>query len=335
MTLNRLRTFCAALALFVATTGSALAECGGTSMLPALAQSDPAAYQAMFERAHAVPNAQGRFWKIEKEGLAPSYLLGTYHNTQAVETMPESVWQHLDAASSSWFEISLEEQERMETDMLNDPMGLIYDTSLPPLSQRIPASARPVVEAALAQRGVPMAAAEQMRGWMLFSLLGFPACQLKSIQSGGIVLDASLAMRAAENGIPNHGLETYEQSLAAIEAMSSTDVSAMMVDFSAALNEEEDYHRTMLDLYTQGEIMAIYEFGNWYSDKLGIAGAKRRAEAFFDAALTQRNHAWMEALLPALAGGGAFIGVGALHLPGEDGVIELIRQAGYEVTGVD
>ncbi|MEM7179186.1 MAG: TraB/GumN family protein [Pseudomonadota bacterium] len=335
MTLKRLRTAGVAIGLGILASGPALAECGGASMLPGLAQSDPAGHAAMFERAHTVPNAQGRFWKIEKPGVAPSYLLGTYHNTQAVETLPESVWEHLDTARSTWFEISLEEKERMEADMLNDPLTLLYDMSLPPLSQRIPATARPVLEAALAERGVPMAAAEQMRGWMLFSLLGFPACQLQAIQSGEVVLDAALALRAAQNGIPNHGLETYEQSLAAIEAMSSTDVSAMMVDFSAALAEEEDYHRTMLELYAQGEIMAIYEFGNWYSEKLGIAGAKRRAEAFLDAALTRRNHAWMEPLLPALAEGGAFVGVGALHLPGEDGVIELIRQAGYDVTRID
>ena len=36
-----------------------------------------------------------------------------------------------------------------------------------------------------------------------------------------------------------------------------------------------------------------------------------------------------------LAKGNVFIAVGALHLPGEDGLVELIRKAGYKVTPVN
>ncbi|MEO0360536.1 MAG: TraB/GumN family protein, partial [Pseudomonadota bacterium] len=36
-----------------------------------------------------------------------------------------------------------------------------------------------------------------------------------------------------------------------------------------------------------------------------------------------------------LAKGGVFIAVGALHLPTEDGLVELLRADGYEVTRVE
>ena len=38
---------------------------------------------------------------------------------------------------------------------------------------------------------------------------------------------------------------------------------------------------------------------------------------------------------PHLEKGNAFIAVGALHLPGEEGLIELIRKQGYTVTRID
>jgi uncharacterized protein YbaP (TraB family) len=42
-----------------------------------------------------------------------------------------------------------------------------------------------------------------------------------------------------------------------------------------------------------------------------------------------------ERALPFLEEGGAFIAVGALHLPGEAGLVELLRAKGYTVTAED
>ena len=42
----------------------------------------------------------------------------------------------------------------------------------------------------------------------------------------------------------------------------------------------------------------------------------------------------MKRAAPLLAKGGAFIAVGALHLPGKGGLIERARAAGYRVTKV-
>jgi uncharacterized protein len=41
-----------------------------------------------------------------------------------------------------------------------------------------------------------------------------------------------------------------------------------------------------------------------------------------------------ERIAPLLKGGGAFIAVGALHLPGKTGLIERLRAEGYTVTKV-
>ena len=47
---------------------------------------------------------------------------------------------------------------------------------------------------------------------------------------------------------------------------------------------------------------------------------------------SSRNKTMAESAEPILAKGNAFIAVGALHLPGPDGLIELLRKAGYTVT---
>ena len=40
-------------------------------------------------------------------------------------------------------------------------------------------------------------------------------------------------------------------------------------------------------------------------------------------------------LAPLLAQGGVFVAVGALHLPGETGLVEALRGAGWRVTRAD
>ncbi len=39
--------------------------------------------------------------------------------------------------------------------------------------------------------------------------------------------------------------------------------------------------------------------------------------------------------LPHLDKGGAFIAVGALHLPGKTGLVSLLREAGYTLTAIE
>ena len=48
----------------------------------------------------------------------------------------------------------------------------------------------------------------------------------------------------------------------------------------------------------------------------------------------KRNHTMAERAQPLIEKGKVFIAVGALHLPGEEGLVELLRERGYRVTAV-
>ena len=51
--------------------------------------------------------------------------------------------------------------------------------------------------------------------------------------------------------------------------------------------------------------------------------------------LTHRNHLFTERMKEHLNKGGAFIAVGASHLPGEEGVLSLLQAKNYRLTRVD
>ena len=72
-----------------------------------------------------------------------------------------------------------------------------------------------------------------------------------------------------------------------------------------------------------------------FVERLEKAGVSREVFKSSDAAFIKRNLVMRDNALPQLAQGGVFVAVGALHLPGNQGLVELFRMAGYTVTAIE
>ena len=69
---------------------------------------------------------------------------------------------------------------------------------------------------------------------------------------------------------------------------------------------------------------------------LRIEGQEEADYAAFEKRMVEmRNYVMAERAEPLLESGSAFIAVGAMHLPGETGLVTLLRQAGYRLQPVD
>lgn len=324
-----------AVGIWVGVSVPVLAACVGQNQLDALAGSDPAAHAGIFERAAGIQNGQGRFWRVDGAGAEPSYLFGTFHTAEAVETVTPEVWQALDRARIALFELSLDEQVAMERRISSDPT-FAFDPEGPGLSERLDEANLAVLGDALATRGLTLEAAENMRPWLLFTLLGFPACHLQAMATGAEPLDTVMAQRAGDRQVPVLGLETYEQALSAFQRIEAERFLEMMVETGALITQEEDIFRTNTDLYVAGEISAINEYSIWLSEAQGrLANGRALNEEIMVELLDVRNRSWMPAILREVRGGNAFVAVGALHLPDRVGLIELLRAEGLTVTRLD
>lgn len=331
-----MRVFSIFLALMLSLlAGPVLAQCVGSSLLPDLRASDPAGVDAVFAAADQVPNAQGRFWRISRDGLAPSFMFGTFHSPEAIETVPDPVWARLDQARVALFELSQQEQDSLQMRIQSD-INFIMDPSLPPLMDTLTAEQREVLTQAFQDRGLPAEAANQMRPWMLASLLGFPACHLRVMATGAVVLDVHMAQRAVANGVEEAGLETFDAALNAFGELTRDQLVAALVSTEKWIAMEEDIFRTHTELYRDGQIQAINEFGIWLAERENPPIDIRSLNArLMSGLLDDRNRAWMGRILAELAEGEVFIAVGALHLPGEAGLVSLIRDAGYQVERIE
>lgn len=330
-----MRALLAAAGLLLLFAGWAEARCAGKDLFAALERAEPGTAAGLLNEARAVPNGEGRFWRIEKAGTAPSYLFGTFHVSDAVEGVPDSVWTALDGARVAIFEVTLDGEHELKRRMATDP-GFVMDPAAPPFADRMSADDVERVVTAFSARGVGRAIAEKLRPWMQISLITFPPCQLREVERGAKMLDVVLAERARARGIREMGLERAADALESISRMPVEDQTRLLVAAGRSAAFEEDLFTTNLNLYHAGRIALIERFNNWMSDRhMPDLGLNAVNERLLSRLLDGRNAKWLPKLLVEIEKGDAFVAVGALHLVGEAGLIAAFERAGYTATRVD
>jgi uncharacterized protein YbaP (TraB family) len=188
------------------------------------------------------------------------------------------------------------------------------------------------VEAGLAGRGIPLQSVVRMKPWVLSSMVALPACEMARKAAGAPVLDIKLAEDAKAAGKSLEGLETIADQLGAMASLPLAFHMQGLVETLKLGTRIDDVIETMILLYGQGETGMIWPL--FHAVLPGGDGDQDYAD-FEETMVTARNRVMAERAVPILARGNAFIAVGALHLPGKEGLVELLRQRGYQMSPVN
>ncbi|WP_379065239.1 TraB/GumN family protein [Mesorhizobium sp. UC22_110] len=307
--------------------------CSGADMLAGLQKSDPAAYAAIETEAAAVPNGKGLLWKLEKAGEKPSWLFGTMHMTDPrVVTLPPAAQKAFDGADTVIIETTdVLDQGKMMAALAKEPELMMF-TDGKSLSTFLSPDDVKALDKGLDARGIPAASVAKMKPWMLSAMVSLPACEMARKNEGKPVLDVNLAEQAKAAGKDLQGLETAADQLRAMASLPMEQHVKGLLETLKLGDRINDVSETMIVLYQRGDIGMI-----WPLFRVALPEATEDAEgyaAFEQAMITNRNKTMAERALPILAKGNTFMAVGALHLPGADGLVEQFRKAGYTVTAV-
>lgn len=269
-------------------------------------------------RTEAKSASRGLLWKIETPGKAPSYLFGTIHSDDPrVTELAPPVQAAFQQAKSFTMEV-----------VANAP-GLVsmaeamFFKDEKTLEQVLGKALYAQTLKALSQRGLPAAGVEKQKPWAVMVALSMPR------PKHGLFLDMALQLEAARAQKPTFGLETMEEQIGVFNEMplsEQVDLLQETVRHAATIDTQiEELTRAYLsrDLAELEAIVAKYQ-----------PAGNRSYEKIMDRLLNQRNRRMLERMRPRLGEGSAFIAVGALHLPGRQGLLRLLEQAGYGVTAV-
>jgi uncharacterized protein len=308
------------------------AACAGKDLLAEIAETDPSGHARILAASAATPNAKGLLWRIEKAGLTRSYLLGTAHvSDKRVTEVSPAVAAAFKAAKRVALELADFSPETMAP-VMQRLVGLLQDPSGQSLKTLSPDDYRAVQEV-LAKRGIPPEVANRLRPWFLFISLALPACEQAAQAQGKKWLDQQLADDAKARGVPVIGLETVESQMQALASLSPSTQLTLLIVTARLDHRAEDALEALITGYARRDLGFVWPLQVYFHEKLGLPrSAMDEIEA---AMLTRRNHVMRDAALPLLAEGGQFIAVGSLHLSGREGLVELLREAGYTLTAAE
>lgn len=260
--------------------------------------------------------AQELFWSIERDGRTVGHLLGTIHSEDPqVLDFSEGFLGKLNGSRVFAMEL-VPDLPTLAT--LATRMRLPEGESLESVAgaRRFAATA-----AALSSYGVAEEQVRTMQPWAALMTLSVPPPKT------GLFMDFSLSLRASGAGVEVVGLETLDQQLAFLEGMRLEDQLSLLDHAILESGHVVQVHDDMISLYLKNDLGLLY--GQAMEQLQGVPESARRA--FVEQGINARNGNMLNAALPLLAKGDAFIAVGALHLPGESGLLNLLRQKGYEL----
>lgn len=315
--------------IWAAMPAQAAAFCTGEDLRAGLSPEDA---QALDRAAAATPHGQGNHW-VATRGSRAVHVIGTMHlDDPRWPGVMNALTPVVAGADLLLVEMTAEDQAAMQDTIRSDP-ARAFITEGPTMPDLLSEADWQLLSAAMADRGVPGIIAAKMQPWMQALTLGLPACAMRNpaLAEGG--LDKRLMDVAAGAGVPVAGLETFDDLHALLTAGSMVEQLDLLIASLPLADRGDDQFATTAAIYFEENAGLAWEFARLQAMR-GLDLPGERVDAvladFEDRLLVRRNQAWMDTILTA-PGDRIAVAVGALHLMGEDGVLNLLAQAGYRL----
>lgn len=263
-------------------------------------------------------------WKVS-DADSSLYLLGSFHLLSADDyPLSADVDAAFADAESVLFELSPDE---LESPTLAARMaGLAARRRPGSLEQDVGPDTWAALERYAADNGLALAQLARFDPW-------FVALNVTLLEMGKQGLDPATGldrhfMRAAgDAGKPVAGLELGQEQIAALAGMSLDEQRQMLAEALEQAREGQPRSRELHRAWRAGDADRLW--------REMAAAMKRDYPALYRRINVQRNEAWLPKLERALArDDDTLVVVGALHLLGEDGVVEKLRAKGYTVERI-
>ncbi len=256
----------------------------------------------------------GLLWEISRDGQTRGHIFGTIHvDDERILNIPDVVRSTLESSDYYAMEVVPSTQDAMDMsmsmffmdgnrlDLLISPQ--LFDKTTAILQQH--------------QLGADIVAL--MQPWAAYIIMSYPADM-------GMILDLFLLDIARDKGIQITSLESSSEQIEIFSDMELDDQVRILADtvchYETMLTDFDELKR----LYLNRDLEGLYIQAQKYTfddDEI--------YEEISSRLISDRNQRMTERITELLNNGNAFIAVGAMHLPGEDGILNLLEIDGYSL----
>jgi uncharacterized protein YbaP (TraB family) len=259
-------------------------------------------------------------WKVRSEKNS-IYILGSIHFLKK-ESYPlkQSIEQAFDVVSKLVLEIDLQSATAEKTRQVTLEKGLFRDGTT--LQQNVDKETYDLTERRAREVGIDLRAMNPLKPWLVaLTLMTMKLQKLGFDPNYGV--DRYLAERAKRGGKSTGGLESLEFQIGLLDGLSRRDQEMMLRETLKELDRLDQGVDQIVQLWLKGDVGSLEE---WL-----LAGMREYPEVH-KKIIVERNRRWLPQIEKMITQGeNAMVVVGAAHLVGREGVIELLKQRGYTV----
>lgn len=258
---------------------------------------------------------QSLLWKVSGKGIKTSYLFGTFHLVPKEGfALPSKVKQKMLKSEAVVLEVDLESPELTHGLAKAMRMTKSLKTLMTPQDYSFLSK---FVQDSLEKS---MQHFQYIKPGFLGQLLLYPKLLGYSPESYDLEL-LHLAKKWHKN---IYVLETPQEQIALFDKSTLETQASQLLNNVKQFNRQRKLMYKMLDLYQHEDLEGLY---NLIASEQTSSGSQKLL-------LDERNQRWLTPLVNQMKKNQSFVAVGAAHLPGQSGLIELLRQQGYKVEPV-
>jgi len=263
-------------------------------------------------------------WRISGNNLSkPSYLFGTIHLLCANDIeLSETLKTAIKETDKVYLELDMDNLFEMMQAV--QKMKMRNDTTL---SDLLPESDYKKVKAFFTSKSsmIPFSILETYKPMLAASMI----MQTSTDCDNAISMEQIIMQQAKQDRKEIKGMETMTYQLSIFDSI-PYEVQAKQLLAFITENDTEDKaskeYEEMASAYRNQELNKLEMLIN--KEEFGVGN-------FADLLLYNRNRNWVVSMGKIFSANSAVIAVGAGHLPGEKGVINLLRKAGYKVDPME
>ena len=254
-------------------------------------------------------------WEVSGNGIQTSYVYGTFHLLPQEDfQLTEKVTAAFDASEQIVMELDMDDPN-MQMEMIQN-MAMTDGTTLDKLIGE--EDLKLLDEQLTAAAGLGVAQVNTFKPFMVETLL-LPTF----IEGKPASYEMSFVQRALGQEKEILGLETVQFQTSLFDEIPYEDQVDDLVEMLRDREPMEALFASMIKTYNKEDINSLYD-----------ASADYFSETELAVLLHRRNSDWVPKIGDFAKEKSTFFAVGAGHLGGEQGVINLLKEAGYELTPI-
>jgi len=264
--------------------------------------------------------SQTTVWKIEGNGNE-FYVGGSIHILRDQDyPLPKAFDEAYNSADIITTELDMQEMNNPENGMKMQQALMYQDEKT--LSTVLSETVYHKLDSVAKTLGVNLKMMDKFKPSMAIIALTFQSLQKLGVTSEGV--DAHFTKQAQKDEKPMLFLETFDEQLAFIESMGKgNEDEFVLYSIEDMKNNEAEFVHLIEDWKTGKQELMLKQLNDFQLNYPDI----------YKTLLVERNNNWMSRLEDYLKTPEVeFVIVGAMHLMGSEGVLNLLKEKGYTVS---